>query len=74
MALTKAQLDDSGCGTPNCGHDHSLLYVHPACHPHAALDAVYVKASGTLKVNCHRCGAYVVEIEVAPGIDSAQRS
>jgi hypothetical protein len=45
-ALTRTDLDASGCGTPNCDHDHSVLYLHGRCHPAAATRARYVKATG----------------------------
>ncbi|HEY1416700.1 MAG TPA: hypothetical protein VGF41_02310, partial [Myxococcaceae bacterium] len=34
---TQSDLIDAGCSTPNCGHDHEVLYIHAACHPKAGV-------------------------------------
>lgn len=64
--LTQAILDASGCDTPNCREDHSILYIKGHCHPRAAVEAAYHKASGTLRISCFRCRRPIAEIEVAP--------
>lgn len=65
MTLFRAQLDQSGCGQPNCGHDHSVLYFHAACHLRSGVEVAYVKATGTLKITCAKCHKPVAEIAVA---------
>lgn len=65
MPLTRNQLDAAGCATPNCGHDHTVLYLLGACHPKAATSAVYDKRTGTIKLTCHECERPVAEIAVA---------
>jgi len=64
--LTRLDLDPAGCGMPNCWHDHSVLYLHPRCHPSPGkTEASYHKASGTLKIACAECKALVAEVQVA---------
>lgn len=65
IGLTRSNLDQAGCGTPNCGHDHSVLYLHAACHVKAGVEVVYIKATGTLKIACSKCQRPVAEIAVA---------
>jgi hypothetical protein len=64
-ALTRLQLDIAGCGTPNCGHDHSVLFLHAACHPSAGTRVSYDKPTGLLTVACKRCDKLVVQVKVA---------
>jgi len=64
LPLTRKQLDVAGCGTPNCDHDHSELYLVQACHPHRGVEAKYVKATGTLLITCQICDAPVAEVRV----------
>jgi hypothetical protein len=63
--LTQADLNDRGCGTPNCGHDHSVLYLHSGCHPQTPTWAVYEKASGVLTIRCARCRKVVAQLKIA---------
>lgn len=65
MALTRAQLDQAGCGMPNCDHDHSVLYLHGVCHMKGGVEVAYVKATGTLKISCAKCHKPVAEVAVA---------
>lgn len=67
MATTQKELNASGCGTPNCGHDHSELYLHQRCHPGGKLSAKYTKATGSLTVMCAVCETPVAVIAVAEG-------
>lgn len=67
LACTRVDLDPLGCSTPNCGHDHSVLYFHPACHPKAYPETRYDKRTGTIIVSCSKCKRQVVEILVASG-------
>jgi hypothetical protein len=60
--VTKKDLDASGCGVPDCGHDHSVLYLHPRCHLRAGTRVRYEKATGLLVVECVRCGREVTRI------------
>lgn len=66
LRLTQAILDASGCDTPHCGHDHSVLFIKGYCHPRAGVAAAYYKATGTLKITCSKCDKPITEIEVAP--------
>lgn len=65
MPLTRAVLDEMGCGTPNCGHDHTVLYLHQACHSGVGTRAAYDKRNGVLTIRCRRCEKVVAEIAVA---------
>lgn len=63
--LTRAQLDPMGCATPHCGHDHSKLFLIAACHPKANVAAIYIKATGTVRIICGKCQQPVADIAVA---------
>jgi hypothetical protein len=65
MAVSRKQLDAQGCGAPLCGHDHTVLFVHPVCHIGAGLEVSYDKRDGVLTIRCHRCKQLVTEILVA---------
>jgi hypothetical protein len=65
MALSRKQLDVTGCGEPNCGHDHTVLFLHAACHPNAGTRASYDKLTGLLTIACRRCEKLVAEVKVA---------
>ena len=62
--IGKAELNTMGCETPNCGHDHSVLYLHSGCHPEAGMYAAYHKADGIVTLECAECekpiGAFFV--------------
>ena len=64
-ALSRKQLDATGCGEPNCGHDHSELYLHSICHPSAGTRVSYAKPTGMLTIECRRCGKLVAHVKVA---------
>jgi hypothetical protein len=64
--LTRRDLDPQGCGIPNCGHDHSILFLHSRCHPNAGVRASYVKESGVLSMRCRSCKSLIADIAVAP--------
>ena len=64
--LTQTELDAQGCGTPNCGHDHSVLWLHGTCHPSMGSRVAYHKATGVLEITCRRCDKPIASIEVAP--------
>jgi hypothetical protein len=66
MALSRKQLDGMGCGTPNCGHDHTVLYLHAACHLHAGSSVKYDKRTGALTIECVKCKKLVAKVKVAP--------
>lgn len=63
--LTKAALDIAGCDTPNCGHDHSVVFLTPACHPGGGVEIAYDKRTGHLRITCNVCERRVAEVEVA---------
>lgn len=62
---TRKTLDPLGCAVPNCGHDHSVLYLCSKCHLETGLDVKYTKATGVLTIECTKCGELVTEIQVA---------
>lgn len=64
--LTQSMLDPMGCETPNCGHDHSTLFLNARCHPGGGLEAEYIKATGELKLSCVVCNRPLTSIMVAP--------
>ena len=53
--IGKAELNAMGCETPNCDHDHSILYLHPGCHPQAGVCAAYRKRDGVVVLECAAC-------------------
>jgi hypothetical protein len=57
--IGKAELNKMGCETPNCGHDHSVLFLHASCHPHAGLEAAYHKKDGVVVLECAECDLQV---------------
>lgn len=65
LPLTREHLDQTGCGTPNCQHDHTVLYLHARCHPREGTVSSYDKRTGTITVKCKRCKALVVEVLIA---------
>jgi hypothetical protein len=67
--VTQQQLDESGCSTPGCTHDHSVLYFHPNCHPRASLEVRYEKPLGELVIECCKCEKEVLRVAVAKWID-----
>jgi hypothetical protein len=64
--LTRQQLDQAGCGTANCGHDHSVLHLNAGCHSARGLEVRYVKATGAIEVVCYVCEKPIATIKVAP--------
>ena len=46
--ITKEELNRAGCDILNCTHDHSVLFLHGACHSDAPTRARYVKEIETL--------------------------
>jgi hypothetical protein len=65
MALTCEQLDPAGCGSPNCNHDHTVLYLYARCHPNAGAMVSYDKRTSSIRVMCRRCKAEIAEVAVA---------
>ena len=59
MTIGKTELENMGCGTPGCGHDHSVLYLHPNCHPNSGIFPRYVKKDGVLVMVCAKCDGVV---------------
>lgn len=54
-----------GCGVPDCGHDHSVLYLHAQCHITGGTRASYDKNTGILTIACIKCTKPVATIAVA---------
>ena len=65
MALTRKQLDAAGCEIPNCGHDHSTIFLHALCHPSAGTRVSYDKPTGLLTIDCRRCKKLIAQVKVA---------
>jgi hypothetical protein len=63
--LTQKDLNVMGCGTPDCKHDHSILFVNSNCHPGHGVDVCYHKDIGAIRISCFVCEKYVTEIKVA---------
>jgi hypothetical protein len=62
--ITKEELNDAGCGTPNCNHNHSTLYLHGGCHINALTSVRYEKKIETLIIECGACEEEVVRIKL----------
>lgn len=71
VVLTRSVLDAQGCDTPDCGHDHTTLYMVASCHPQAGLLVAYDKTDGTMLLACTECEAFVGRIAVARSIHDA---
>ena len=69
--LTQVQLDQGGCGNPDCDHDHTILWLRAGCHPRAGLAVAYNKATGRMMVACKKCEKPVAEIAVAASLSGA---
>lgn len=65
MRLYREDLDVAGCETPNCGHDHSVIYFHGRCHPRWPVEVSYHRGIGTIEVTCGRCKSLVASVRVA---------
>lgn len=65
--LTQSALDTMGCGTPDCGHDHTVLYLLSICHPKTGLEASYDKRTGVLTLRCKLCKKETGAVVVADG-------
>ena len=63
--LTCTELNSIGCSDPDCTHDHSVVYLHPRCHPEAGTWASFDKGTGTLTIECVQCQKPFVGILVA---------
>lgn len=63
--LTADVLEQMGCSTPDCGHDHSELYLHSHCHPDAPVWPHYIKADHMLIFECAECDKEVARVLVA---------
>ena len=62
--VAREQLDQAGCESA-CTHDHSVLFIHGRCHPHAKVAVAYVKATGLLEFRCGQCAQEIVAVQVA---------
>jgi hypothetical protein len=63
--LTRQTLADQGCGTPFCGHDHTVLFLHSRCHVNGGTSVSYDKRTGELTIVCARCKTLVAKVKVA---------
>lgn len=67
MALTQWQLERGGCATPNCGHDHSVLYLNAKCHPGTGVEVAYIKGQGIARVTCLKCQKIIADLAIHAG-------
>lgn len=65
VAITCEELNQGGCGSPGCTHDHTVLYLHARCHPSAGGRVSYDKRTGNIRIVCRRCEDLIAEIAVA---------
>ena len=66
-ALTQEELDDIGCGEPDCtSDDHSVIYMHcPNCsRDEENLAICYEKPTGEIVVECAVCEQELARIAV----------
>jgi hypothetical protein len=63
--LTYRELDEMGCSTPHCSHDHSVIYMHQQCHCGAGLYVCYEKETRELIAECRKCEREVWRIALA---------
>ena len=64
-AVHKQILDELSCQVPDCTHEgDEPLYLHSRCHVKEPLWCTYHR--GVVTVECSKCKAVVIEIEVAP--------
>ena len=73
MALTRDELDQGGCGTPGCAHDHSVMFLVARCHPNAGSTVMYDKRTGNIRVMCARCEDPIADVAVAKSAADAKR-
>lgn len=62
--VTKEDLNAAGCAQPNCGHDHSVIYLHPGCHVGSTTIARYEKATEELILECNTCEKEVMRLKL----------
>lgn len=60
-----AQNAKGGCATPNCKHDHSLLFLVSRCHPHGKVSAAFEVKTGLLHITCAACEKPIIKLHVA---------
>ena len=65
MSISRKELNQLGCNVPDCGHDHSVLYIHSQCHPKAGCTVLYQRDNGLLVFTCGRCKKFICDILVA---------
>jgi hypothetical protein len=65
IVLTHEDLEPLRCDTPGCTKCDEVLYFGNRCHPHAPLQAFYVKAAKVLHLACAQCGETITGIQVA---------
>lgn len=67
--LTKIGLDiaaAAGCGNPNCKHKHDdTIFLQAGCHRGSAVEVMYVKGEGILRVFCAECKRPIINVKVA---------
>jgi len=66
FVCSQQSLSGLGCDTPNCSHDHTVLFFHPRCH-NKGVSAAYNKQTGNLSLTCRICDKPLIAIAVADG-------
>jgi hypothetical protein len=64
-ALTRSDLEKVRCSNPDCAGDHSVIFLHPHCHPEASTWASFNKNTGALTLECAECETLVASVLVA---------
>lgn len=66
--LTYRDLDKMGCDTPNCAHDHSVIYLHARCHMKSGVAVRYEKRGAQLVIECLKCSREMARIYIGPPV------
>jgi len=67
--LTKSDMDIKECNCPEPEEcDHSVLFIHAACHPESPTWVSYFKGSGELLISCGVCLKPLYRVLVADPI------
>jgi hypothetical protein len=64
MIVDKDILNNAACDNPDCGHDHSTLFLHSNCHNEAPTWTRYQKDIETLIITCAECDEEIIRIRL----------
>lgn len=65
MSLSRKELDKINCDCNVPEHNHSMVSLHPPCHPRAGMRICYARIEGVLFIDCAKCGEPICAIAVA---------